>query len=49
LAAADPDGRVQQLSRIPIEALQPGEYQLRILVTQGARTVSRSTEFRIES
>jgi VWFA-related protein len=49
LAAADADGRVQQLSRIPIEALQPGEYQLRILVTQGQRTVSRSTEFRIES
>jgi hypothetical protein len=49
LAAADADGRVQQLSRIPIEALQPGEYQLRILVTQGKRTVSRSTEFRIES
>ena len=49
LAAADADGRVQQLSRIPIEALQPGEYQLRILVTQGSRTVSRSAEFRIES
>ena len=49
LAATDADGRVQQLSRIPIEALQPGEYQLRILVTQGSRTVSRSTEFRIES
>jgi VWFA-related protein len=49
LATADADGRVQQLSRIPIEALQPGEYQLRILVTQGSRTVSRSTEFRIES
>jgi len=49
LAAADADGRVQQLSRIPIEALPAGEYQLRILVTQGKRTVSRSTEFRIES
>jgi VWFA-related protein len=49
LAAADPDGRVQQLSRIPIEALQPGDYQLRVLVTQGSRTVARSTEFRIES
>jgi VWFA-related protein len=49
LAAADPDGRVQQLSRIPIEALQPGDYQLRVLVTQGKRTVARSAEFRIES
>src|SRR4029079_2261948 len=49
LADADADGRIQQLSRIPIEALQPGDYQLRVLVTQGSRTVSRSTEFRIES
>jgi VWFA-related protein len=49
LSAVDSSGRVQQLSRIPITALQPGDYQLRVLVTQGDKTVARSTEFRIES
>jgi hypothetical protein len=49
LSAVDTTGRVQQLSRIPISTLEPGNYQLRVLVTQGTKTVSRSTEFRIVS
>jgi VWFA-related protein len=49
LSAADPSGRVQQFSRVPITALEPGSYQLRVFVTQGNKTVSRSAEFRIVS
>ncbi len=49
LSTADQSGRVQQLSRIPISTLEPGEYQLRVLVTQGSKTVSRSAEFKIAS
>ncbi len=49
LSAVDPAGRVQQVSRIPISTLGPGNYQLRVLVTQGTQTISRSAEFRIVS
>jgi hypothetical protein len=43
----DEQGRIQQVSRLPIEALGPGRYQLRVLVQQGGTTVSGATEFRI--
>ena len=49
LPAADTEGRVQQVSRLPIDQLAPGRYQLRVLVQQGSVTVARSTEFRIVS
>ena len=49
LETADGSGRVQQISRLPIEGLDPGRYQLRVLVTEGETTVARSTEFRIVS
>ena len=47
----DPDaaGRVQQITRLPIDELAPGRYQLRVLVQQGSTTVARSAEFRIVS
>ena len=36
LPAADTEGRVQQVSRLPIDQLAPGRYQLRVLVQQGS-------------
>jgi VWFA-related protein len=47
LDTPDDEGRIQQVSRLPIEALAPGRYQLRVLVQQGAQTVAGTTEFRI--
>lgn len=47
LEKPDAQGRIQQVSRLPIEALGPGHYQLRVLVQQGATTVAGATEFRI--
>jgi VWFA-related protein len=49
LVAPDEAGRVQQVSRLPIESLAPGRYQIRVRVQQGDATVARSTEFRIVS
>jgi hypothetical protein len=47
LAPAQPDGRIQQVSRIPIEALPAGTYELRIAVQQAGRTEVRSATFRM--
>ncbi len=49
MGTPDAAGRVQQVSRLPIAALPPGRYQLRIQVQQGSTTIGRSTEFRIVS
>ena len=49
MAPADGEGRVQQVSRLPIASLNPGRYQLRVVVQQGAASVARTTEFRIVS
>ena len=49
MAKPDAEGRVQQVSRLPIGQLAPGRYQLRVLVQQGSQAVSRVTEFRIVS
>lgn len=49
LEAGDEAGRVQQISRLPIDGLDPGRYQLRVLVTEGDTTVAQSAEFRIVS
>ncbi len=49
LPKADENGRVQQVSRLPIDALAPGRYQLRVQVQQGSATVSKMTEFRVVS
>jgi VWFA-related protein len=43
----DDQGRIQQVSRLPIGALAPGRYQLRVLVQQGTQTAAGMTEFRI--
>jgi hypothetical protein len=47
LAAASPDGRIAQVSRIPVDALQPGTYSLQVSVRQGATTVARTVTFRL--
>ena len=47
LAAADAKGHIAQVSRIPLEALQPGTYELRITVHQGSQLASRSLTFRV--
>jgi hypothetical protein len=47
LAAADAKGRIQQVGRIPVEALPPGTYELRITVKQGTQTAAQGLTFRL--
>jgi VWFA-related protein len=49
LGAADAQGRIQQLSRLPLTSLADGLYQLSIVIHDGARSVERSTFFRVTS
>lgn len=50
LAAADDDGRVQQVQRIPLAALEPGAYEVRVTLEDGGTaTESRSAPFTIAS
>jgi hypothetical protein len=47
LDAPDETRRIQQVSRIPIDALSPGSYELRVTVHQGPTGISHTTPFRI--
>jgi VWFA-related protein len=49
LALDQPDasGRVQQVSRLPIGSLAAGNYDLRIVLSDGRQQIARSTTFRI--
>ena len=47
LAAADAKGRIPQVSRIPLDALQPGTYELRVTVKQGTQTAAQGLTFRL--
>jgi VWFA-related protein len=49
LALDKPDahGRIQQVSRIPIESLQAGAYELRVVVHQGSTSVGQTVPFHI--
>jgi VWFA-related protein len=47
LPKPDESGRVQYLAGLPLETIPAGEYELRITVTDGATTVSRSGYFTI--
>ncbi len=47
LVDADDSGRIQQVGRLPTSSLAPGTYDLRVIVSQGPRQVSRSTLIRI--
>ena len=47
LGAADAKGRIPQVSRIPLDALQPGTYELRVAVKQGTQTAAQGLTFRL--
>jgi VWFA-related protein len=47
LPAADASGRIQQVGRLPIVDLAPGNYELRAVVAQGTDQIARSTLLRI--
>jgi VWFA-related protein len=47
LAAADALGRIQQVSRLPLAALQDGTYELRVVAHAGAQTFARSAFFTV--
>ena len=48
LEAPDASGRIQQVSRLPIEALAPGAYELRVtLEGYGGQRLTRTTPFAI--
>jgi hypothetical protein len=49
LDAPDASGRIQQVGRLPINALAPGTYQLRAIVKQGSEQVFRSATLHIAS
>ena len=44
---ADASGRVQQVGRLPLEAIAPGTYELRAVVKQGDQLVTRSIMLRV--
>jgi VWFA-related protein len=47
LAAPDAKGRIPQVSRIPVEAIPPGTYELRVAVKQGTQTSAHGLTFRL--
>jgi VWFA-related protein len=47
LAAPDAERRIQQVSRIPIDQLAAGTYELRVIVRQGQAAVSQTAPFRV--
>lgn len=47
LDAPDASGRIQQVGRLPVDALAPGTYQLRAIVKQGSEQVFRSATLHI--
>ena len=47
LPAADASGRIQQVGRLPIGELAPGNYELRAVVAQGSDQIARSSVLRI--
>jgi VWFA-related protein len=47
LPRADQSGRIQYASAIPLDKFQPGDYELKVAVQDGARRVARSERVRI--
>jgi VWFA-related protein len=45
----DASGRIQQVGRLPVDALAPGTYELRVIVKQGSEQVFRSATLHIAS
>jgi hypothetical protein len=48
LDAPDAKGRIQYASALPLDSLNPGNYELKISVSDTKSTVSRSTSFALE-
>jgi VWFA-related protein len=47
LAAPDATGRIQFASTIPLDSFQPGNYELKIMVSDGATSATRSIAFTV--
>ncbi|WP_239490041.1 VWA domain-containing protein [Luteitalea sp. TBR-22] len=47
LDAAGADGIIRQIGRLPIEALEPGSYEIRMAVQAGTVAVNRSARFTV--
>jgi hypothetical protein len=48
LAAADASGRIQHVSRLPLQPLTEGTYELRVAVQDGPQATVRSTFFTVK-
>jgi hypothetical protein len=48
LPPADATGRIQFAGGLPLESIAAGKYELKVIVTSGAKSVSRSTPLVIE-
>jgi VWFA-related protein len=48
LPSADADGRIQYVSALPLSGFQPGDYLLKITITQGKVSTSRVTSFTVQ-
>jgi hypothetical protein len=47
LTAPDARDQIQQVSRLPIDVLAPGAYELHLRVHDGPRVIERSTFFKL--
>ena len=47
LGGADRQGRINQISKLPLESLAPGTYELRVTVKTGTQRVTRGVPFAI--
>ena len=48
LPAPDADGRIQYASAVPLDKYAPGDYELKVTVTDARDTVTRTEKFKIE-
>lgn len=47
LSPAKPDGRIQQVGQLPLASFPPGDYELRVTVSQGDERQARSAGFKV--
>jgi VWFA-related protein len=47
LSAPDASGKIRHVAQVPIDALAPGGYTLRLIVDDGQRQVTRTAEFEL--
>jgi VWFA-related protein len=48
LPAVDAQGRIKYASSLPLESFQPGDYELKVTVSDSKNSVNRSTQFTIK-